>query len=258
MEFREARITKKGHALLAKMHAGEPLKIARVHCGDGVYDGDEWDLNDLINPKLEGSIISATPMPREQYTTFHLRFTNEPVEEFFMLREVGIFALDPDEGEVLYAYAQAGDRANFIEAYNGQWYTEDELFFNAYTASVANIDAKIERTADAVGIRYDNSKSRLKADNVQNAIDEIVGTYATKQDVFRVIEMSTAETPSPGTRLHMKVLSSVPNWVTPVYDQLPEAAGIQPAMLQIEGIGEVEGYLALDDGSMKRMVLQTT
>ncbi len=179
-EIKTTFITKKGHDLLSKVLSGEQLRFTKAVAGDGVAENLQ-DVEDIISPKLTGRIVSAIPKPREHYTVITVIFTNETVEHFFQFREMAVYAMDPDEGEIAFCYAKAGDRAGFIEEYNGQWYTEDIIDVQVYTANATNIIADIVRTEWALEIGYDNSKSKLTANNLQAAVDELMFKLTSTQ-----------------------------------------------------------------------------
>jgi hypothetical protein len=53
-------------------------------------------------------------------------FDNSELEETFEWREIGIYADDPDLGEILYAYTNAGDDYGIVPAYGGATLAEYE------------------------------------------------------------------------------------------------------------------------------------
>lgn len=105
-------ITNQGRALLTKVLAGEQLTLTRVMFGDGKLSGqDPASLIDLISPKEAGT--STVPMVQEESVVFTVQYQNTG-QSMFILNEYGIFAQDPDEGEILLYYATLGDYPQYV------------------------------------------------------------------------------------------------------------------------------------------------
>lgn len=104
-------IPRKGLALLAKLHSGSTLEITRVMIGDGQVpdDGNPWDLEDLIAPVAQAT--STKPVTVGTTTSFIVQYRNDlngGLDRDININEYGVFANDPDEGEILLYYANLG------------------------------------------------------------------------------------------------------------------------------------------------------
>ena len=149
-EFRRAVITQKGLALLAKAQADEvPISITRAVSGDGEYTDSESliEREALKDPK---QAFAPTSIIRRNDTTVLVRFaiTNappgDPLLHGYYVREVGIYADDPDEGEILYSIAIAGEgTCDYLPAYGGTLPTTIGVSF---VIEVANADEVIIQT----------------------------------------------------------------------------------------------------------------
>jgi len=145
-DFRGTILTQRGRNLLAKAQTGTTLTFTRVKIGDGLWPSntDPTQLNDLVSPKLNLPIQEIRVVGDG---TVRLRFvlTNTGLSEGFFMREIGIYAQDPDIGEILYAVAYAGDRADFIPA---DGVTKVENIVDIYTviANAQNVTAVISDT----------------------------------------------------------------------------------------------------------------
>ena len=119
-EFGGLKPTDKGRTLLAKALTGVPLHFTRVACGDGVLpEGTNiYELNDLISHKkdLEIDSFKATESGVAKVTAV---MTNRGLAEGMFIRELGLFANDPTEGEILYAYTNAGERPDYLPGEDG-------------------------------------------------------------------------------------------------------------------------------------------
>lgn len=104
-------IPKKGLALLSKLQSGSQLKITRVMIGDGQVpdDGNLRDLEDLVAPITQAT--STKPITVGITTSFIVQYRNDlngGLNRDININEYGVFANDPDEGEILLYYANLG------------------------------------------------------------------------------------------------------------------------------------------------------
>ena len=94
-------MTAAGRALQAKVEAGTKLELTHVKLGDGRETGDAVDeLTDLVGGKAVLGISSTTV--KDSLCTVTSVILTENVSTGFWAREWGLFAKDPDEGEILY------------------------------------------------------------------------------------------------------------------------------------------------------------
>ena len=102
------QLTNKGIALQAKVQAGEELVITKLKLGSGVVSGgtDIKTLNDLIEPEQNLGIGAKEAV--EDYCKISSTITNTELEAGYYVRELGVFAQDPDVGEILYMYTTDG------------------------------------------------------------------------------------------------------------------------------------------------------
>lgn len=107
-------ITNKGKSLYAKIQAGAPLNFTRMQIGGGLLANgqDPQTLTALIKP-LASLAINAISSDNN---TAHVKgiFENSNITASTYSCELGLFATDPDLGEILYAYANAGGQGDTI------------------------------------------------------------------------------------------------------------------------------------------------
>jgi len=141
--FEGTVLTKKGINLIAKALMGATIEFTKVQLGDGVWDEsvNPEQLTVLISPKLD---LPIQELEIVGDGTARLRFvlTNTGLSEGFFIREIGIFANDPDEGEILYAvaYAKNGD---FIPADGGAVKIEDITDIYTVVSNAQSVTAVI-------------------------------------------------------------------------------------------------------------------
>lgn len=116
-------ITKQGWHLLAKLLAGDKLEISKIMVGSGkVPEGvNPGEITELVRPVALAT--STVPQVADKQVSFIVEYRNDlngGLAEGFWLNEFGVYANDPDEGEVLLYYATMGDYPQYVAAYNGQ------------------------------------------------------------------------------------------------------------------------------------------
>ena len=111
-----------GWNLLAKLVAGEQLRISRIMVGSGRLPENENPLvlTDLIQPVAAGT--STIPVTNNNICSFIVEYRsdlNGGLETGFWLNEFGVFAIDPDIGEILLYYASLDEWPQYVAPYAG-------------------------------------------------------------------------------------------------------------------------------------------
>ena len=97
--------TRKGEQLRAKVEAGKcKLTLTKIKIGNGsVMLGDIKDMNDLKSPQLVLGISSCAVSAEDDRVCEVVGIASSSnVESAFSVTEMGLFATDPDVGEILY------------------------------------------------------------------------------------------------------------------------------------------------------------
>lgn len=115
-------MTAVGQNLIAKVSSRElPLKFTSVKMGSGALGSRTVTaLTALIESKLSLDIAETPKRSGTGRWNVTAVYNNSMIQTGFYFREWGIFAQDPDtQGEVLVFYANSGDSADFIPAFDG-------------------------------------------------------------------------------------------------------------------------------------------
>lgn len=136
-------LTAKGRALQAKVEAGTTMTITKLKIGDGTMGGGQTvdALTDLLAPKKNLGISALTPL-ESGVCKITAVVTNAGLTAGFYVRELGIFAQDPDLGEILYAYTADGS-PDYLPAEGGTVAVAEELVVQLAFSNAANIKATI-------------------------------------------------------------------------------------------------------------------
>lgn len=147
--FNAATLTRKGIGLLAKAQAGlTGITFTKAASGNGSYEGDEplVEKEALKDQRQEFpfdkvSVINGTAV------SVKFTITNEQesgnLQEGYHVKEIGVFAEDPDEGEILYAIATAVENQwDYMPAYNSLMpaYITVEFYAEVSNASEVTIN----------------------------------------------------------------------------------------------------------------------
>lgn len=98
-------LTKKGQLLQAKVGTGVVLALTKMKLGSGVLPKGTSleDLTDLVTPEQNVGIESKEVLTDQKMCKISTTITNVGLSAGYYVRELGVFANDPDDGEILYA-----------------------------------------------------------------------------------------------------------------------------------------------------------
>ncbi len=172
--FETTTLTTKGNDLLLKVILGQcSLEFTRMVVGDGQSDVEYKELLSVVSEKME-STITDKKILGDGFASITGRFTNEDIEELIMVREIGIYALDPDEGEILYSYTTAIGNANYFAPSKT---TVLEEFYSPIiyisTLTDEQIIWNIVAIRNAKEVEFDNDGTNIKSNDVDGALREL-------------------------------------------------------------------------------------
>ncbi len=170
--FTGTTITNKGLNLLAKAVGGALLTFTRLALGDGIWPEPH-------NPAEMTSLVSERHSLQIQNIevigngTARIRavFLNSALQSGFFARELGIFAQDPEEGEILYAVSYAGDQADYLPP-SGNIVIESIIDVLVIVSTADNVTVWINDTVVLATKRdiIDHNESLTAHQNIQNQI----------------------------------------------------------------------------------------
>ena len=140
--FPKMTLTNAGQALQTKVLAGATLTFTRIALGDGQLNGQPIaPLTALISQKVtvEVDSVRVVNTTTAQVAGF---FSNADISTDFWWRETGVFAQDPDVGEILYGYTNAGDAGDYIPTV-ADTRVEKYIYCSIAVASATTVDITI-------------------------------------------------------------------------------------------------------------------
>ena len=162
-------LTNKGRVLQAKVEAGETLSLTKLKLGSGIIgEGQSLEaLTDLVSPEQNLGIAEKAAL-ENGLTEIKATITNAGLEEGYYVRELGVFAQDPDEGEILYAVT-TDTAPDYLPAQGSATVLSQEFAIYVATSNVNHIEATIDPTALAT-VGFVNST--IDAHNTSDAAHE--------------------------------------------------------------------------------------
>ena len=180
-EWSNATMTDVGADLQAKVNAGKTkLTFTKIKVGSGVNATNPLALTDVISSKWEttnfvvkqeGKIVSVD--------TF---ITNTGIHEAFRMSEIGLFAQDPDKGEVLYAYL-TDPEPDRMPAEGGSVVVSQELTIGMVFSNTGNVSLTVNMGALVTHEQLEAHNADANAhDKRFNAIIQQVNNMITSVD----------------------------------------------------------------------------
>ncbi|MCR4436151.1 MAG: phage tail protein [Clostridiales bacterium] len=138
--------TDRGRNLQAKAQAGATLVFTRIAVGDGELGSSAIkDLTALKNQILSLNITKLKTLSGGKAVVGTV-MSNQGLAAGFYWREVGVFAQDPDLGEILYCYGNSGSVAEYIPAGGGPDIVEKSIDIITIVGNAASVTATIEQS----------------------------------------------------------------------------------------------------------------
>lgn len=175
------KLTNKGNALQIKVEAGKcKLDITKLKLGSGTASGDIVNLTDLV--KVEQTVPISKIEVIDDYTCRITGLvTNQGLNKTYYIREIGLYAQDPDDGEILYLVA-VDKNPDVMPADNYQMIISQEFNIDVV---VSNIDS-VNVTSQPVHL--------VTSDEVDEKIEEHNTSANPHENIFKRVLITEAKT----------------------------------------------------------------
>lgn len=200
----EAVITRKGIALLTKLHSGTTLSLTRAVAGAGTVVYDDLQYQIAVTDERQELTFSTKSYPEEGKCSIPLRLRSTKATGY-NVTQIGVYAFDPDEGEILYLIAQASDGVGTyvpsiteMPGYASVW-TFDVLYGQAdevtivvdpaAAATVDEVQAIVAEHAGDTSNPHGVTAEQLGLGDVENTRDSVKNVaFASESGVARKIK----------------------------------------------------------------------
>lgn len=187
-------LTVKGKALNAKMQAGDgkvPLHLVELVAGAG-RSNDLVNLEEVVDPRL--NFVFEQKAGQGVHARIRALLTNQgnphtnpaipPLVTGFSMQQMGFYAIDPDEGRILYQVYQ--------------------FEINDQGSGIPYVPAAMERpwtyTPTFIVTLTDEGLLQLTIDP---------NSLASRQSIWEVIELSANQDPMSGARAHLQEVGEI-------------------------------------------------
>lgn len=148
-DFADNAMTAAGSALVAKALTGQPIVFTKIVLGDGYMPANQTpeNMTAMVSPRVEVPITKCA-INNEGGAVVGGRWSNEGQSTGFYWRELGLFAQDPDEGEILYSYGNSGGTAEYIPPSDGSTLIEKLIDVVTYVGYAADVTAVFDQNVN--------------------------------------------------------------------------------------------------------------
>lgn len=161
--FSKLIVTNKGKELIAKALANTAvITFTKVSSSGTVYDEDELEALVGLEDIHQTSLISGISLTNNTSVEIQASFTNTELTEGYYLRALGLYAEDPDVGEILYGVTAETSGNCYIPAYNGVTSSGIYLQFVTTVGNAENVSLEINPAAIATIKDVQKVEEKLK------------------------------------------------------------------------------------------------
>ncbi|MCH1943028.1 hypothetical protein [[Clostridium] innocuum] len=179
MAFRGMVITYDGQSLLTQTQISKQFAVKCIRIGDGKYSADHHDIHSMVNPLYD---VVPEIQHKDNQLLIEADITSNDHSGYY-LREIGIIATDASGKEVLYAYDNAGNDAEYISPVDSGIAYEKRLRFALSITDDITINVQINGSVYALQrdlVQHVNDQTnphnvtveQLGLDNVDNTADK--------------------------------------------------------------------------------------
>ena len=265
--FPKMTLTNAGQALQTKVLAGATLTFTRIALGDGQLNGQPIaPLTALISQKatVEVDSVRVVNTSTAQVAGF---FSNADISTGFWWRETGVFAQDPDVGEILYGYTNAGGAGDYIPTV-ADTRIEKYIYCSIAVASATTVDITIpssdtyipvSQKGAAGGVATLDSGGKVPEDQLPDLVAQNVSytnpSQPTVENVKQALDI-LQEGLENGTITAVEATAAASGWSGSPAAQTLSIAGMTADSLYWVGLNSTATY-AKRDAARKAVIAPT-
>lgn len=205
-EFSKLVITQKGQALIAKVLEGTATDVdfTKIAASKATFTVDQLEKLTALPDVMQEEKISYKTRTNNVAVQIETAFNNTKLTVGYPMNTLGLFAVDPDEGEILYAACAETSGYCYMPPYNGITVS------GAYIRLITTVG-----NADNVTLEVNPAATATFADvqRLQKQIDELAAKPtgvpliigATEPDVAPVLWFNTGEIPEINTVVFLEL-----------------------------------------------------
>lgn len=179
--FKSAVITKKGQELLAKVVAGTTkLEFTKIKVSDTKLSGDLASMTGIGTVKQEEKVASVVRQNGANVKV-SASFSNQTLGQGYYVRNLGLYANDPQAGEILYSISVADEStatADFMPPFNGIGVSSLMVDLVTAVSNASSVNVTVDPSAGATVAQITNLQDQI------NDVKSFVGYESS--DVYGV------------------------------------------------------------------------
>lgn len=138
-------MTSRGAELQAKVNAGSTtLTFTKLALGSGEAEGSLENLTELVHKEMDMTIKNISN--EGNIVTLRSTITNKGISQAFYAREMGLYATDPDLGEILYAI-QTDPKPDNIPAEGSATVVSEDFTAHLIMSNTGSVSAVLDTGA---------------------------------------------------------------------------------------------------------------
>ena len=188
--FNSAIITKKGQALLTKVVQGSiKLEFTHIKTSENKLSGDLASLTNIGTVKQAEKIASIVRQ-NDYNVKVSTSFSNKGLTTGYYVRNIGLYAMDPQEGEILYSISVADEStatADWMPPFNGANISSLMVDLITAVSSASSVNITVDPTAFATVAQIMEVNEHLTA--LDNAITT-TAEHILKNGVAGVVKIN--------------------------------------------------------------------
>ena len=162
--FKSAVITKKGQELLAKVVAGTTkLEFTKIKVSDANLSGDLASMTGIGTIKQEEKVASVV-RKNGSNVTVSASFSNQTLGQGYYVRNLGLYANDPQAGEILYSISVADESiatADYMPPFNGIGVSSLMVDLVTAVSNASSVKVNVDPTAGATVAQIVNLQEQI-------------------------------------------------------------------------------------------------
>lgn len=167
-----AEVTDKGNALLAKLAEGSTLEITRAVSGSGTVDTTSLAQQTTVDTPQQTVTFQPVAYPEAHMCKLPITIRNDGLATSYICTNIGVFANDPDEGEILlFKAAAVGPGTSIVSEALQPGYSADFFFYIGFG------------NADGVSVTIDPSNS-VTQEGLENYVATELGKLTPDSEKY--------------------------------------------------------------------------
>lgn len=173
-EFSKLVITKKGQALLAKMIAGvKNINFTHVSSSNVEYTVEQLEELTSLSEIKQTSLISEKVRASDVTVKIEAAFNNFELTSGYYMRTLGLYAVDPDEGEILYGVTVEMSGNCYVPPYNGITVSGTYIQLVITVGNAENVSLEVNPGAVAT-VKQVNDLANIVEAHIKNSIGSTI------------------------------------------------------------------------------------